>query len=155
MYCSYGSYKIPTAPTRLLKSLYNGSLVCLHTARIHHVCCYRCSRSLLLPPIRHVPRQQALHLFLNLCLRVFVHIAIVCIIRRRITGKHADPDGDSEILPLRSTLHSAHVAEMAAADGLVPLPWDAKRHHAHCIHCLSLDSVLLLLRCVSSSKPLA
>ena len=62
-------------------------------------------------------------------------MAIVCIIRRRITGKHADSYGDSEILPLRSTLHSAPLAEMAAADGLVPLPWDARRRHAHWIHC--------------------
>ena len=135
MYCSYGSYKIPTAPTRLLQGAYNGSFMCSGTARIHHVCCCRCSQTLILPPMRHVSRQQALHLFLNLCSRVFVRMAVAGFIRRRITGKRANPYGNSDIPPLQSTMHSAVLAEAAAADGLVPLPWDTRRRHVHWTHC--------------------
>ena len=65
--------------------------------------------------------------------------------RRRLRGKHtvsqpyAPPTALSTSLgaapPVLRGAEKALAAEEATADGLLPLPWDARRHHIHWTHC--------------------
>ena len=126
---SYGSYKIRMAPTRLLHGSHSVAtylrqhltMACFmqRPSRCHT---YKCTNATRITGDTTAFHSQAFRLLLNLCSRSFAHMAALGITRRRITGKRADPYGNNEIPPLQSSLHSAVLAEMAAAGGLTPLP---------------------------------
>ena len=56
-----------------------------------------------------------------------VYMPFASIVRRRMTGKRADPYVNEASQLVDRPPHVGVVAEHAVADGILPLPWDSKR----------------------------